>query len=123
MAHCLNEPAWAKCLQCDVNKTALNLLIQDDPAKRRKVYLEFGSANPHEVLETLKRAGFDMSSLKRLKEIPAKRSTSIKGLSCLIKGSARAILKFLQNNPKILLVSIDLPEYSWLSCNSGPLSF
>lgn len=98
-------------VSCQVNTSGLYHLIQDEPGKRRKVYLEFSPGTKGQPLEDLAQAGFDMESIRQPHRIAHKQDV----FSCLVIGTSETILRFLQYNQQVRLASIDLPEYSWLS--------
>lgn len=107
---------WLASITCQINLDAAEQLFRDEPGKRRRIYLEFKHGNPTQIVLGLGMAGFDLSSLRRLR-YPASCMTSTLQycFSCLITGTSENIVKFLYRNPQVHRASIDLPEYSWLS--------
>lgn len=110
---------WKETLHFRMNLNALQWLLNDEPEKRRKVYLEFNSSDNQAILNDLQQAGFTLDTVKPIHKRNSIKSPTPEVLSCLITGKALTILRFLRRSPKILLVSIDLPEYSWLSSRHG----
>ena len=106
---------WRRALACQINENAVEQLLRDAQDKRRKLYLEFHLTCPQQLLRTLDMAGFDMTTVKRVQTTGPVEATSDSGVSCLVTGTAHTIRRFLLNNAMVHRVSVDLPEYSWLS--------
>lgn len=105
-----------------INTSAIGHLLADEPNKRRKVYLEFVDTDRWRMMTALKRAGFEMDTLRRVRETALNALPAQRGLSCLVTGTALAIRRFLEENSQVHLASVDLPEYSWLSASHERVS-
>lgn len=96
----------------------MSLLLSDSPEKRRRVYFEFTHAQPQQVIRQLETAGFDISTLKNLRQIQRDTMQIQHAISCFITGPVNTILAFLKRNQHISLASIDFPEYTLVSAGN-----
>jgi len=94
----------------DINPYGYWRLLQDDPDKRRKVYLELNLQTLEDLERELIRFHVELSDLKHLaSRVPQPEASKIR---CVITSSTQSLLRLLMGSRQIASARVDLREYA-----------
>lgn len=101
----------------DINPYGYWRLLQDDPDKRRKVYLELDMQSLEDLHQELVRFHVELSDLKHLVSKAPQAHASAQGsrVRCVITSSTQSLLRLLMGSRQITSARVDLREYAMQS--------